>query len=270
MSRYINRYETDDEAYNAIKNGELSYPYVAYSEESKLYFNGEKPMEHYESQYFTIIAGDNGCHLTTENEVEYSTDNGVHWFTLDYQSSYTISDCGIILLRNNYFETGFVSRIQLDNDFTVEGNIMSLIYGDDFRGQYSLEGIDGGNYNGAFYGFFENSGILNAENLRLPATTLTEWCYAVMFSDCGSLSGKAPILPAPVLLEGSYYFMFDGSNVDEVVCLATDISAEQCVTNILEHSGENGTFYQAPGMTDWYPLRGYDIPRDWTITDYAG
>lgn len=69
----------------------------------------------------------------------------------------------------------------------LSGNIMSLL-------DRSLRKASVPNY--AFCRFCYNSNkIVDASNLKLPATTLAESCYDQMFSDCTSLT-KAPDLPA--------------------------------------------------------------------------
>ena len=82
---------------------------------------------------------------------------------------------------------------------------MSLLYGDNFKGQTDLTGK---NY--AFYRLFsDNTKVVNAENLSLPATTLANNCYQYMFNGCTSLV-NAPELPATTLVEYCYNGMFDG------------------------------------------------------------
>lgn len=52
-------------------------------------------------------------------------------------------------------------------NFTVEGNIMSLLYEDDFINEDEFL------QNCTFYNLFNNTQVVNAKNLILPATTLT-------------------------------------------------------------------------------------------------
>ena len=81
----------------------------------------------------------------------------------------------------------------------LSGNIMSLL-------DRSLRKASVPNY--AFCRFCYNSNkIVDASNLKLPATTLAESCYDQMFSDCTSLT-KAPDLPATNLADYCYYQMF--------------------------------------------------------------
>ena len=80
----------------------------------------------------------------------------------------------------------------------LSGNIMSLL-------DRSLRKAPVPNY--AFCRFCYSNKIVDASNLKLPATTLAESCYYQMFSDCTSLT-KAPDLPATTLAEYCYYQMF--------------------------------------------------------------
>ena len=57
--------------------------------------------------------------------------------------------------------------------------------------------------------FENNKNIVNASNLRLPYTTLAEYCYGYMFNGCTSLT-TAPALPATTLAETCYSTMFGG------------------------------------------------------------
>ena len=86
--------------------------------------------------------------------------------------------------------------------FEVEGNIMSLIYGDNFKNNSTISG----DY--VFNGLFRDCAkLVSAENLILPATTLANYCYYSMFQGCASLT-TAPELPANTLARRCYYHMF--------------------------------------------------------------
>ena len=87
----------------------------------------------------------------------------------------------------------------------LRGNIMSLLYKDDFANKTDLTGK---NY--AFYKlFYSNAKIVNANKLILPATTLANYCYGNMFYGCTGLT-TAPQLPATTLKNGCYWYMFSG------------------------------------------------------------
>ena len=57
--------------------------------------------------------------------------------------------------------------------------------------------------------FYNNKKIVDASNLRLPYTTLANYCYSSMFSGCTSLT-TAPELPATALANYCYSSMFSG------------------------------------------------------------
>ena len=62
----------------------------------------------------------------------------------------------------------------------------------------------------------------------------------------------APELPATTLAEGCYGYMFYGcTNLNHIKCLATDISASNCVANWVDGVAETGTFVKHPDMNDW-------------------
>lgn len=102
-----------------------------------------------------------------------------------------------------------------------------------------------------------------AEAPELPATSTALACYQYMFQNCTSLT-KAPVLPAKTLANYSYRNMFNGcTNLQEVTCLATDISATDCLTNWLNNVKATGTFYKNPNMSS-FPSGASGIPSGWT------
>ena len=142
------------------------------------------------------------------NPINYSTDGGTTWTELAANTATpTITSGKKIMWKaeltpsttNPYGIGTFSSTGQFD----VEGNPMSLLYGDNFIGQTDLTGK---NY--AFYQLFNNcSKLFSAKNLSLLATTLASNCYQGMFNGCTSLT-TAPQLPATTLARSCYYYMF--------------------------------------------------------------
>ena len=101
---------------------------------------------------------------------------------------------------------------------------------------------------------------------ELPATTLAEGCYNMMFSYCSQLVA-APELLASTLVDWCYSQMFyECSSLNYVKCLATDISAENCVYWWLNGVASQGTFVKAAGMNDWQTGES-GIPQGWTVQD---
>ena len=154
------------------------------------------------------------CNLNNvKRTISISTDNGVTW------TGKTSSTSGKILATLN---TGEKMLIKGDNSsyamsgttegsynyftstkqFVLEGNIMSLINSTNFENLNTLTSER------TFYRLFYNcSKLVSAENLSLPAMTLTRDCYDSMFVSCTSLT-TAPALPATTLAERCYYGMF--------------------------------------------------------------
>ena len=88
-------------------------------------------------------------------------------------------------------------------EFSVEGNIMSLINSTNFATATALQS----NY--TFNGLFNNcKGLTSAENLVLPATTLADSCYYNMFYGCSSLITAPKELPSDTLTNSCYVQMF--------------------------------------------------------------
>ena len=101
---------------------------------------------------------------------------------------------------------------------------------------------------------------------ELPATTLTSGCYQYMFNGCTSLT-TAPELPATTLTSGCYYHMFYGcKKLDYIKCLATDISAANCIVDWVNNVAASGTFVKNASMSSW-TTGANGIPSGWSIVN---
>ena len=167
--------------------------------------------------------------------------------------------------------------------FNISGNIMSLIYGDNFVGETTMSGT----YN--FCSLFKQSMAVSAENLILPATSLTNHCYRAMFSKARNLT-VAPALPATTLGEYCYYYMFEECAISSapelraptlvsncygnmftgcrslnyIKCLATTIPAN-CLTNWVSNVSSSGTFVKKENVT--WTTGNSGIPTNWTVVN---
>lgn len=138
---------------------------------------------------------------------------------------------------------------------------------------------------------------------QLPATILGEGCYSNMFEGCSSLIAApvlpvtnlpstsslgvyesmfrncsalkhAPELPATTLTEGCYRNMFEGcTSLEYIKCLATDISADNCIRYWMHNVASSGTFVKNLNMSSW-PVgtagnKYAGTPPHWTIVDNA-
>ena len=224
MAYYLKLFETDSQYEAYMGGGEVALPNVSHCiSENEVHYN---PIPHdYSQDYFTTIAKESGTITFTYTtggttdvftSMSYKKNDG-EWITTQYDPSngntinVSVNNGDKVQWKgiNNvfYYQS---PNVELFGYFTsthtvdIEGNIMSLLYGDNFSDKRSLEGRDG-----AFVSLFGGCQVVSAENLVLPATTLAESCYNSMFENCTSLT-TAPDLPATTLAENCYHGMFYG------------------------------------------------------------
>ena len=145
-------------------------------------------------------------------EVFYSTDKA-NWTSMGTTSTTNITATipvnGKLYLKanaNSWSYFGQTNRIITTKNSNVGGNIMSLLYGDNFENQTTFP--NNSSYN--FANLFQNySKLVNASNLELPVTTMTDYCYSYMFGGCTALT-TAPVLPATTLAQYCCQYMFNG------------------------------------------------------------
>ena len=169
--------------------------------------------------------------------------------------------------------------------YNLEGNAMSLIYGDNFENQVTLPA------NWALSNVFNTSKVMSAENVVLPATAMTTCGYRAMFANCAGLT-VAPELPATVLATSAYTYMFDNcvnlttapdlvaatipgncytgmfhgcSTLNYIKCLATNISATDCTKSWVEGVAATGTFVKDINTNWTVGING--IPVGWVVQD---
>lgn len=200
MERYINSFASENDIQIALENGELLKPYVAYIEDAdRIDWNSKEKVD-YTTEYLTFNITSTG-NINVPTGTTYSI-NGGEWentgTTLTVNSGETIRFKGNNSTYNNNTFSGSTAW------FEVEGNIMSLIYGDDFKNKLTISS----SY--AFASLFKKcTNLVSAENLILPATTLANGCYSGMFQFCKSLT-QIPELPAMTLTSECYSGMFQG------------------------------------------------------------
>lgn len=146
--------------------------------------------------------------------VSYSTD-GATWTNINIDATdqtisvtlnqgETVHYKGLGLQYAKNWEVDMQSYFNTSGNINVSGNIMSLLYGDDFA---NITEFPSGSSN-TFQGLFQYADkLVSAGNLVLPATALKYECYRAMFLGC-TLLADAPILPATVLAYGCYNKMF--------------------------------------------------------------
>lgn len=261
------------------------------------------PRTDYKKQYFTIEALTNGqIYFTnsvssTSKIIYYSKNNG-QWTELRSAPNGT----------SLFFKAGDIIRFKGDNQgygnatssdskntcfntdsgkYNVYGNIMSLINSTDFENLTTLPA------NNCFNGFFENcEGLTNANNLILPATTLTQYCYSNMFKgctglisapqlpamnlamscyrwmfhDCSSLE-YAPLLPAfSINTSGVYDQMFEGcSKLKYIKCMSLNLPSTTGCYYWISQISSTGTFVKNALATYSHTYGASALPRGWTF-----
>lgn len=206
MNNYLGKYENDAAIQTAVDNGELLNPYVAYNvNDDVIDWNGKTPSSGSGQtvDYFTIesIEDNNQFTFNSISGLYMSTD-GENWVTA---SSVTL-DSGdtVYLKRDNTNAINSKMLTDVTGNFNLKGNVMSLIYGDNYSGQTTIPAYR------HFYHLFQGCDyLISAEDLSLPATILANNCYEEMFHQCHNLIA-APELPAMTMTTSCYQAMFFG------------------------------------------------------------
>ena len=210
MLRFIKLFKKHSDYEEYINSSDKTLPNVSLCDEDDEMHYEPKPYD-YSKDYLTFVALGSGTFTFEQknsNVISYSTDNGETWtegnsVTVDngdkvmWKGEMTPADS-----QDNVLNRG-IGIFNSTADFDAQGNVMSLLFGDNYKGQKDLTGK---NY--AFFQLFQrNNGIVNAENLSLPAEILSQSCYQVMFGECRYLV-TTPKLPAMTLANNCYSFMF--------------------------------------------------------------
>ena len=204
------------------------------------------PPSEYANQYFTLVAKGNGVFKKYRHSemFQYSRDEGITWQNASSATTIPVNYGDRIMFKGTLtpvlqevdgriqYDKAGIGTFSANTYFEAEGNPMSLLFGDNFRGQTSLVGK-----NCAFMGLFNYLGscddytyLTSIDNLSLPATTLADFCYYQMFYDCTMLT-RVPnnLLPATTLAECCYEFMFNGcSRLTTLPALPATTLARNC------------------------------------------
>lgn len=201
MGKYIKYYDTHSE-YDEEKDL-LELPNVSWCEqEEDVHYTDEN---YYSKQYLTFIALEDGTFKFLDNSINYSLDNGITWTALaSNTNSPTITTGNKIMWKASGLTININRGIGIFSStgkFNIQGNIMSLVEGDNFDGALTIS-----NYQFASL-FYQCNNLISAKNLVLPSITLTQGCYNGMFYECTKLT-TAPDLPATTLARACYWQMF--------------------------------------------------------------
>lgn len=182
--------------------------------------------------YLSFTAVENNCKIslneTTAPNIKYSL-NGKKWIEWDY-NQITLNIGDIVFFKGNneqYFSksTSEFNMFIITGKVKAHGNIMSLLYGDNFIDNLSIDS----DY--CFYSLFNNCKDLLTAPL-LPATTLSNYCYANMFNNCTSLT-KTHELPSKVMKQYCYSNMFNKcTSLTTMPELSANILSSYCYQNM--------------------------------------
>lgn len=215
MTRHIHYFKTEEE-FNQERNNNYVEPWVSYTEGRGTDYN----YIDYTKIPFTIEALEDGDIIweLSYRPIKYSK-NGGEWISETVRILTIPVEAGdevAFMNDDEWFSSGNISQTEIR--FNAKGNIMSLQDGDNFRTSKII------NEEEFFSYLFKWSGIVSAENLILPATSLTESCYEFMFNYCENLINAPRILPAITLSSHCYYGMFQNCsnliNIPELPAMA--------------------------------------------------
>lgn len=278
-------------------------PNVSYcKQEDEVHYN---PVD-YSKNYFTIkYISNNNSNISlnfipgdyTFSYLWYSQDEGRTWKSYSYNIPSSLYPGQSILLKgtvdNFYNSQSNTNYIKLDApgaNIELSGNILSLVYGDNFNNssvataipEYYFRNFIQSNRSdyrpniyaenlifptftstGCFYDMFCNSLIVTAPRI-LPAMTLSNNCYAGMFSTCPNLT-TAPELPATTLTSNCYRNMFyNCTSLNYIKAMFTTTPSDIYTENWVNGVSSTGTFIKNSAAT-WTTTGTNGIPTGWTV-----
>lgn len=175
--------------------------------------------------------------------------NGIKW--IDYKNGIQVKAGQTIYWRNNMTLTQLYNSIissdnlpklksyynystedgtvihEAEQRFNISGNIMSLLCSD-------FENVSEIPFNNCFQNIFASTCIVDASNLVLPAITLMNNCYSLMFDNCKYLKHAPKILPAKYIknVDSAYAGMFRNcENLFSPPVLMTISLADRTINN---------------------------------------
>lgn len=212
----------------------------------------------YSLDYFTIesLADSNTIKIAkakspADLSLSYSTDNGSTWTDLTItggQDFTTINTGDKIIFKgvNDSLASAWDSyyRFNASKNFKAYGNVMSILWGDNFTSNSEFKSDTTHNLCGLFYG---TTTLIDASNLILPALTCTSNCYNGAFRGCTNLI-VAPQLPATQSAVSCYGSMFEGDINLEIApeINLVNMSQESCMRMFLMNRNSKIT---TPKMT---------------------
>lgn len=252
MRTYLNKHNTRSAFKDFFNTKEESdFPRVDYIEDTGEVIYNKTPPRDYSKDYLTLEALGEGTFTLTVpanvdsnymTSVSYSTDDGETWTTTNVDNTAqtittpTITKGNKVLWKGvgkqMYKDSNNASKFSATCNFNANGNIMSLLYGEDFVDETTFPTGSSNTFCYLFSG--ASNKLINANNLILPATTLVTACYWNMFNNCKALT-IAPELPATTLTIACYNNMFNGcSSLTAAPELPATTLADYCYNSMFQ------------------------------------
>lgn len=237
--------------------------------EQLFFTNGEQSHHDYSKEYLTFIPIKDTSFEFNKDGLSYSLDEGETWTELAANGTTPVVKAGQKIMWKNNMELTPTSNkpygigtFTSDSEFDAQGNIMSLVYGDNFMGQTKIK-------RDQFRCLFYKSKIVDARKLIIPAMELHIACYYCMF--CESSLTYAPTLPAYKLISQCYdkiYYLC--KNLKYVKVAFTDKPSSTNTEYWLGGVAKNGTLVKNVEAT-WGNNGEYFYykPDGWTIETYT-
>lgn len=247
--------------------------------------------KHKYDNYLTVRALEDNFTLSFSNVIEYCIHSDNSWVSLSANSSTpAIRKGDAISFRATFYPTSFTvgcGSFSITKACNLEGNCMSLLFGDDAEGKTDISTFT----TGVFGSLFKNcTGIRSVSKNFLPAATIVRYCYLDMFNSCTNMT-TAPDLPAGVLFNDCYYGTFRNcvslvdapdlpavslvsncynymfymcSSLNYIKALFTTTPSYSYTRYWLTGTASSGTFVKSKDAT-WTLVGDHGIPKNWTI-----
>ena len=268
--RYIKEFANATALQAAVDNGELGRPYLCYlQDQGKIAWDSEQPgptPHDYSKDYLTFRITKSGNIIwngSASKTIMYSKDSGSTWTSISPKNTFSVSKDEVVFVKGNnstYYDSfikyNYFGGTATTAQFSVEGNILSMIYGDSFSGQTTISSEN--TFRRLFY---KCTGLTSAENLIFP-NNITYMCYEGMFQDCTSLT-IAPTITK--LGSGCCARLFQNcTSLNYIKCLATSYDVND-VNDWVTGVSPTGTFVKKLGVN--WPSGTSGIPNNWTVIE---
>lgn len=229
----------------------------------------------YSNEYLTFESyGGRITYCFNEHKrIRISYDNGATWQETDEDGKFDVYPGNKVMIKGEYTDDMYGAghftcpTYDIGAKFKIYGNIMSLVYNDNFYGKTDISSMGH-----LFEGLFSGCTLMeNAKDLILPATTLSESCYENMFMGCTSLK-TAPALPATDFdgLYNCYKGMYYGCvSLNYIKMMGVDKHTPDSLYEWVYNVSPTGTFVKKP-ITEWDDIANQEsdyvgVPEGWTI-----